>query len=75
MKKLVMNSPSIEMENFFLDGDDARPFIEVHPEDELPVATKIKVYILEDEIVWFFVEKKIKTPGSVYLRMYLDPVV
>ena len=75
LKKQIMNSPSTEFENFYLEGDDARPFIECHFTLELPIASKVIVHFDEETKAVFFIEKKTKTPAGIFLRMYLNALV
>lgn len=75
LRKQIMNSDSSEFENFYLEEDSDRPFIEVHPKQELPIQSKVVVHFDEETKVNFFIEKKTKSAGSTFLRMYLNPLV
>lgn len=75
VKKQVMNSTGSEFETFYLDEDSERPFIELHPSLELPIQSKVVVYFTENSTMNLFIEKKTVVPGSIFLRMYLNPLV
>lgn len=73
-----MNSPSDQFDNFALTtkGEMAMPFIETHPDNELPSYTKV-VIKLEGSVLNYFVDiKKVVNGagGHMLMRMYLSPL-
>ena len=75
-KKESMNSPTNEFDAFYLSDDDARPFIECSKAEELPVMSKIVVYI-ENSIFRFYVDRQTVTNGAdghLIMRQYLAPL-
>lgn len=77
LKKENMNSPDLEFDSIFLGDYEKRPFIETTKRRELPIATKVVVYI-EQTKMYFFVDRKTVVNGAnghMLLRMYLSPLV
>jgi hypothetical protein len=76
-RKESMSSSEAEWNNLYLEEDtDQRAFIECPRSKELPIQTKVIVYI-EDSTVGYTVEKKtvIQGPsGHFLMRMYLNPL-
>ena len=75
-KKESMNSPINEFDAFYLSDDDARPFIECTKDEELPVMSKLVVYI-EDSLFRFYVDRQTVTNGAdghLIMRQYLAPL-
>lgn len=77
LRKQSMNSPEDEFDSFYLEEDsDERPFIETSKENELPILTKVVVYV-EQSKMYFFVDKKLVVNGAdghMLLRQYLSPL-
>ena len=77
LKKENMNSPDLEFDAIFLGDYEKRPFIETTKKRELPLSTKVVVYI-EQSRMFFFVDKKTVVNGAngnLLLRMYLSPLL
>lgn len=77
LKKENMNSPDLEFDSIFLGDYEKRPFIETSKRRELPMGTKVVVYI-EQSKMYFWVDKKTTVNGAnghMLLRMYLSPLV
>jgi hypothetical protein len=73
LKKEAMNSPESDFETFF--EDDERPFLETSKKRELPIHTKVVVYLSQSKMI-FTVEKKTVVQGAdghMLLRQYLNP--
>jgi hypothetical protein len=77
LKKESMNSAEDEFDAFYLEEDnDNRPFIETSKTKELPIATKVVVF-LESSKMYFFVDKKTVVNGAdghMLMRQYLAPL-
>ena len=76
LKKIAMNSPEDEFDSFYTLDDVSRPFIETSKANELPIQTKVIVY-LEQSTMRFWVDKKLVVNGAdghLLLRMYLSPL-
>lgn len=76
LKKIAMNSPEDEFDSFYTLDDVSRPFIETSKANELPIQTKVVVY-LEQSTMRFWVDKKLVVNGAdghLLLRMYLSPL-
>ncbi len=76
LKKIAMNSPEDEFDSFYTLDDVSRPFIETSKANELPIQTRVDVY-LEQSVMRFWVDKKLVVNGSdghLLLRMYLSPL-
>ena len=72
-----MNSPDLEFDNIFLGDYEKRPFIETTKRRELPIGTKVVVYI-DCSKMYFWVDKKTVVNGAnghMLLRMYLSPLL
>lgn len=77
LKAENMNSPDLEMDTMYMSENDARPFIECSKKDELPIQTKVVVY-LEETVARYFVDMKAVVNGAggqMLLRQYLAPVL
>lgn len=77
LKKENMNSPDLEFDSVFLGDYEKRPFIETSKRRELPMMTKVVVYI-EQSKMYFYVDKKTVVNGAngqMLLRMYLSPLL
>lgn len=77
LKKENMNTPDLEFDSIFLGDYEKRPFIETSKKRELPIMTKVVVYI-GDSKMYFFVDNKVVVNGAnghMLLRMYLSPLV
>lgn len=77
LKKENMNSTDLEFDSIFLGEYEKRPFIETSKRRELPICTKVVVYI-EQSKMYFFVDKKTVVNGAngnMLLRMYLAPLL
>ena len=74
LKKQAMGTNLEDFDNFYLDEEDDRPFIECHVSQELLIHTKIVVHFDDDAVINFFVEKKTSVPGGSFIRMYLNPL-
>lgn len=75
-KKESMNSPENQFDSFYLSDDDQRPFIECSKADELPVMTKLVVYV-ESSVFRFYVDKQTVVNGAdghLIMRQYLAPL-
>lgn len=76
-KKESMNSSELEWDSFYLDDDSDRPFIETSKSRELPIQTKVKIYI-EQSTLTMMVERKQVVQGAsghMLIRQYLIPCV
>jgi hypothetical protein len=76
LRKESMNSTESEFDSFYMEGDDDRPFIETSKSRELPIQSKVVVFI-EKSTLSFTVEKKTVVQGAngvMLLRMYLDAI-
>ena len=74
-KKESMNSSEMEFDAFYMTDDDTRPYIECSKGEELPVMTKLVVYV-EDSIFRFYVDKQTVVNGAdghLMMRQYLAP--
>ena len=72
-----MNSTDLEFDSIFLGDYEKRPFIETTKKRELPISTKVVVYI-EQSKMNFTVDKKTVVNGAngnMLLRMYLAPLL
>jgi hypothetical protein len=77
LKKENMNSPDLEFDSIFLGDYEKRPFIETTKRRELPIGTKVVVYI-DCSKMYFWVDKKTVVNGAnghMLLRMYLSPLL
>ena len=77
LKKENMNSTDLEFDSIFLGDYEKRPFIETTKKRELPISTKVVVYI-EQSKMNFTVDKKNVVNGAngnMLLRMYLAPLL
>jgi len=77
LKKENINSPDLEFDSIFLSDYEKRPFIETSKKRELPIGTKVVVYI-ECSKMYFFVDNKIVVNGAnghMLLRMTLAPLL
>jgi len=77
LKKENVNSPDLEFDSIFLSDYEKRPFIETTKKRELPIGTKVVVYI-ECSKMYFFVDNKIVVNGAnghMLLRMTLAPLL
>ena len=77
LKKENMNSPDLEFDSIFLGDYEKRPFIETSKRRELPICTKVVVYI-EMSKMYFYIDKKTVVNGAngnMLLRMYLAPLL
>jgi hypothetical protein len=77
LKKENMNSPDLEFDSIFLGDYEKRPFIETTKKRELPIGTKVVVYI-DFSKMYFWVDKKTVVNGAnghMLLRMYLSPLL
>lgn len=76
IKKEAMNSSEAEFDSFYLAEENQRPFIETSKARELPIGTKVVVY-LECSQMYFWVDKKLVVNGAnghMVLRQYLAPL-
>ena len=77
IKKEAMNSSELEFDSFYTDTEAPdRPFIETYKKRELPIGTKVVVFLGESRLK-FMVDKKLVVTGAdgfMLLRMYLDPL-
>ena len=70
-----MNSPADEFDAFYLSDDDKRPFIECKHSEQLPVMSKIVIYV-EDSIFRFYIDRQTVVNGAnghLIMRQYLAP--
>lgn len=70
-----MNSPADEFDSFYLSDDDKRPFIECKHSEQLPVMSKLVVYV-EDSIFRFYIDRQTVVNGAdghLIMRQYLAP--
>lgn len=77
LKKENVNSPDLEFDSIFLSDYEKRPFIETTKKRELPIGSKVVVYI-EDSKMYFFIDNKIVVNGAnghMLLRMTLAPLL
>lgn len=77
LKKENMNSPDLEFDSMYLEETDERPYIEASKKDELPIQSKVVVYIGQS-VMRFFVDIKRVVNGAsghMLLKMYLAPVM
>ena len=77
LKKENMNSPDLEFDAIFLGDYEKRPFIETSKRRELPIGTKVVVY-LDNSKMYLWVDKKTVVNGAnghMLLRMYLSPLL
>ena len=77
IKKEAMNSSELEFDAFYTDTEAPdRPFIETSKKRELPIGTKVVVFLGESRMK-FVIDKKLVVTGAdgfMLLRMYLDPL-
>jgi len=77
LKKESMNSAEDEFDAFYLEEyAENRPFIECSKKRELPIGTKVVVY-LESSKMYFWVDKKTVVNGAdghMLMRQYLSPL-
>lgn len=77
LKKENMNSTDLEFDAIFLGDYEKRPFIETTKKRELPIGTKVVVY-LDYSKMYLWVDKKTVVNGAnghMLLRMYLSPLL
>ena len=77
LKKENMNSTDLEFDSIFLGDYEKRPFIETTKKRELPISTKVVVYI-DCSKMYFWVDKKTVVNGAnghMLLRMYLSALL
>ena len=77
LKAENMNSSDLEMDTMYMSENDARPFIECSKKDELPIQTKVVVY-LEETLAYYFIDMKTTVDGAggkMLLRQYLAPLL
>lgn len=78
LKEESMNSISQEFDNFALTaaGEINRPFIETHPDKELPICTKVVIHLEESKLFYFVDVKRVVNGagGHMLMRMYLSPL-
>lgn len=77
LKKENVNSPDLEFDAIFLGDYEKRPFIETTKRRELPMGTKVVVY-LDYSKMYLWVDKKTVVNGAngqMLLRMYLSPLL
>ena len=77
LKKENMNSPDLEFDSMYRTETEERPFIETSKKRELPVQTKVIVYV-GDSVMRFFVDligAVNLASGHGLIRMYLSPVL
>ena len=77
LKKENMNSPDLEFDAIFLGDYEKRPFIETTKKREVPIGTKVVVYI-DCSKMYFWVDKKTVVNGAnghMLLRQYLSPLL
>ena len=70
-----MNSPSDEFDAFYLSDDDRRPFIECQHNRQLPVMSKIVVYVA-NSVFRFYIDRQTVVNGAnghLIMRQYLAP--
>jgi len=76
LKKESMNSSEAEFDSFYLAEENQRPFLETSKARELPIGTKVVVY-LEYSKMYFWVDKILVVNGAnghMILRQYLAPL-
>lgn len=77
LKKENVNTSDLEFDSIFLSDYEKRPFIETSKKRELPIGTKVVVYI-ENSKMYFFVDNKLVVNGAnghMLLRMTLAPLL
>ena len=78
LKEESMNSIAQEFDNFALAaaGEVNKPFIETHPDKELPICTKVVIHIEGSTLSYFVDVKRVVNGagGHMLMRMYLSPL-
>ena len=76
IKKQAMNASELEFDTFYTEDESQRPFLETSKSRELPIGTKVVVF-LENSTMYFWIDKKLVVNGAdghMLLRQYLSPL-